>query len=231
MTGDISILKLLIEATIPVQLVMLILLLASVLSWTVIFQKWRQMRDAYDEADDFERRFWSGTELNELYRKIVRGEASGTEAVFEAGFREFAKLRSQQGVELELAIDGAGRAMRIVMTRQIDQLEHRLSFLATVGSTSPYIGLFGTVWGIMNAFLALGGMQHVTIATVAPGIAEALIATAMGLFAAIPAVIAYNRFVTDTERLGNRYDIFIEEFAGLLNRQARVAASRGGVRA
>ncbi|QKT04310.1 protein TolQ [Ectothiorhodospiraceae bacterium 2226] len=222
MTADLSLLHLILGASPLVQLVMLILVVASVLSWTLIFKKGKRMKDARVSAEHFEQRFWSGGELGELYKKVAarREGSQGLEAIFEAGFREYVKLRSQGGVPPMAMVEGAQRAMRIALSREADRLETNLSFLATVGSTSPYIGLFGTVWGIMNSFRALGGMQQVTVATVAPGIAEALIATAMGLFAAIPAVIAYNRYTNDMDRLLNRYDTFVEELSSLLQRQA-----------
>jgi len=209
-----------------VQLVMLLLLVVSLLSWTIIFLKWAVIKKARNEADGFERRFWSGADLGELYKRMSnrRGSLTGMESIFEAGFREFAHLRKSAGVDPMAVIHGAQRAMRVAMNREIDKLEMHLSFLATVGSTSPYVGLFGTVWGIMNSFMALGAVKQATIASVAPGIAEALIATAMGLFAAIPAVIAYNRYSNDVERLINHYDIFAEEFSTILQRQAHVSS-------
>jgi biopolymer transport protein TolQ len=188
----------------------------------VIFHRGKVLRLARRDADAFEQRFWSGTELGSLFKEVSRDDyaASGMERIFEAGFREFARLRRKEGGAGQATIEGAQRAMRVALMREHDHLEHHLSFLATVGSTSPYVGLFGTVWGIMNSFRALGNVQQATIAMVAPGIAEALVATAMGLFAAIPAVIAYNRFANDAERLGNRYENFLEEFAAVLQRQA-----------
>jgi len=198
---------------------MLLLLVVSLLSWTIIFLKWAVIRKARGEADQFERRFWSGTDLGELYKRMSnrRGSLTGMESIFEAGFREFAHLRKSAGVDAMAVIHGAQRAMRVAMNREIDKLEMHLSFLATVGSTS-------TVWGIMNSFMALGAVKQATIASVAPGIAEALIATAMGLFAAIPAVIAYNRYSNDVERLINHYDIFAEEFSTILQRQAHISS-------
>jgi len=221
-TTDLSIVHLFLGASPIVQLVMLALLLVSLLSWFVIFHRGKVLRWARRDADAFEQRFWSGTELGALFKEISRDDyqASGMERIFEAGFREFARLRRKEGGTGQATIEGAQRAMRVALMRENDALEHHLSFLATVGSTSPYVGLFGTVWGIMNSFRALGNVQQATIAMVAPGIAEALVATAMGLFAAIPAVIAYNRFANDAERLGNRYENFLEEFAAVLQRQA-----------
>ncbi|HKK06024.1 MAG: protein TolQ [Gammaproteobacteria bacterium] len=224
MSADLTITHLVLNASTLVQLVMLLLLAASLLSWTLIFQKWQAIRYARSHAEQFEKRFWSGADLSELYRKISsrRDQAAGMETIFEAGFSEFARLRNKSGIEPMSVVDGAQRAMRVAMNREVDALEMHLSFLATVGSTSPYVGLFGTVWGIMNAFIALGNVQQATIASVAPGIAEALVATAMGLFAAIPAVIAYNRYSNDVDRLLSRYDIFMEEFSTILQRQAHV---------
>ena len=225
MTPEMSIINLITEASFLVQLVMLLLLGLSVLSWVIIRSKWIMVRDAKVAADYFERRFWSGVDLPELYAKIAakKNRVTGLEAIFESGFREFAHLRKNPNVEPIVIVEGAQRTMRVALNREIDELENHLSFLATVGSISPYIGLFGTVWGIMNSFLALGSVQHASISSVAPGIAEALIATAMGLFAAIPAVIAYNRYSNDIERLINRYDIFSEEFSALLQRQTHVS--------
>ena len=203
-----------------VQLVLISLLLISIIAWTMIFQKWRVLKKAKDEANLFERRFWSGADLVDLYKALAqRKDAEGMASIFEAGFREYAKLHKQPGIEADAVLEGAQRAMRVTLNREVDRVESGLPFLATVGSTSPYVGLFGTVWGIMNSFRALGQVEQATMAMVAPGIAEALIATAMGLFAAIPAVIAYNRFSYSVERLEARYDGFMEEFSNLLNRQ------------
>lgn len=225
MTPDTSIISLILEASFLVQLVMLLLLGLSIFSWVIIRAKWIMVRDAKVAADYFERRFWSGADLAELYAKIAgkTNRVAGLEAIFESGFREFAHLRKSPGIDSVVTIEGAQRTMRVALNREVDELENHLSFLATVGSISPYIGLFGTVWGIMNSFMALGTVQHASIGSVAPGIAEALIATAMGLFAAIPAVIAYNRYSNDIERLINRYDIFSEEFSSLLQRQAHIS--------
>jgi biopolymer transport protein TolQ len=220
-TTDLSIVHLFLGASPIVQLVMLALLLVSVLSWFVIFHRGRVLREARRDADAFEQRFWSGTELGALFKEISRDDyaPTGMERIFEAGFREFARLRRREGNVGQSVVEGAQRTMRVALMREVDALEHHLSFLATVGSTSPYVGLFGTVWGIMNSFRALGNVQQATIAMVAPGIAEALVATAMGLFAAIPAVISYNRFANDAERLGNRYENFLEEFSAVLQHQ------------
>lgn len=219
---DLSIVHLVTEASILVQIVMGILVLASLVSWKMIFSKSRELREARNNANKFEDRFWSGGDLSVLYNKLASRnyERSGMEVIFEAGFREFARLRKQGGVQSSVVMEGAQRAMRIALAREVDNLEMSLSFLATVGSTSPYVGLFGTVWGIMNSFRALGNVKQATLAMVAPGIAEALIATAMGLLAAIPAVIAYNRFANEVERLVNRYHTFAEEFSNILQRQA-----------
>ena len=222
MSADLSLVALVVNATLPVQLVMAILALASLVSWTMIFRKYFVLGSATRAANTFEDQFWSGIDLVEVFNRIDvrRSGANGMERIFHAGFKEFARLRGQKVAEARDILTGTERAMRIALGREVDYLEGNLSFLATVGSTSPYIGLFGTVWGIMNSFRALGNVQQATIAMVAPGIAEALIATAMGLFAAIPAVIAYNRFAHDVERLHNRYDAFVDEFSTILQRQA-----------
>lgn len=222
MSTDHSFIDLILNASLLVQFVMLLLVLASVISWTMIFHKRQFLKQAKRFANRFENEFWSVEDLSSLYTRISnqRYEPMGMEKIFEAGFKEFIRLRKQEQIDPEAVLDGAQRSMRIAMNKEMDQLETNLSFLATVGSTSPYIGLFGTVWGIMNSFQALGSVQQATIAMVAPGISEALIATAMGLFAAIPAVIAYNRFSYDVERLINRYDNFTEEFSSILHRHA-----------
>jgi biopolymer transport protein TolQ len=219
--GELSIVHLIAEASLLVQLVMLVLLLASVASWAVMIRKRRMLNSSEDAARRFERQFWAGGDLAELYRELSQQtDLDGMETIFEAGFAEFA--RAQQGRdEPAKVVESARRAMRVAQIREIDRLEASLAFLATVGSTSPYIGLFGTVWGIMNSFRALGTVQHATLSMVAPGIAEALIATAMGLFAAIPAVIGYNRFADKVERLETRYDTFAEEFCSILERAAK----------
>lgn len=223
----IALLDLILNASLPVQLVMALLLLASVVSWTMIFRKYFAFRAASREADRFESRFWSGGNLNQMYAELARKEGlAGMASVFVEGFREFKRLHGQPGIEPTDIIEGVQRAMRVALSRETDYLELHLPFLATVGSTSPYVGLFGTVWGIMNSFRALGLTQQATIADVAPGIAEALIATALGLFAAIPAVIAYNRYAHNVERLVTRYEIFMEEFSSLLQRQAFAARGK-----
>jgi biopolymer transport protein TolQ len=209
------------NASVLVQLVLGLLLIASIMSWNIIFQKRRMLMKARVAADEFEDRFWSGGDLSNLYSQVTSGHHanSGMATIFEAGFKEFARLRKQQGIDPKTVLEGAQRAMRVAMSREVDRLELHLPFLATVGSTSPYVGLFGTVWGIMNSFRALGNVKQATIAMVAPGIAEALVATAMGLFAAIPAVIGYNRFNTELERLISRYEAFSDEFSSILQRQ------------
>ncbi len=231
MQPEMSIMHLVLEASLLVQLVMLILALASIASWALIFQKRAQLHRAQSDAEDFEDRFWSGGNLAEIYARIGASEEnqSGMERIFRAGFREFSRMR-KQGSPVAAQVEAAQRAMRITLSREEDDLESRIPFLATVGSVSPYIGLFGTVWGIMNSFRALGAQQQATLATVAPGIAEALIATALGLFAAIPAVIGYNRYANQVERLCGRYDTFMEEFVSILQRHAHSTAASGGER-
>ena len=220
MHTDMSILSLVTNASVMVQIVMLGLLVVSIIAWTMIIQKWLILKKSKQDANLFERRFWSGADLVDLYKAITkRKDAQGMASIFESGFREYAKMHKQPGVISEAVLEGAQRAMRVTLNREVERVEAGLPFLATVGSTSPYVGLFGTVWGIMNSFRALGQVEQATMAMVAPGIAEALIATAMGLFAAIPAVIAYNRFSYSVERLESRYDGFMEEFSNLLNRQ------------
>jgi len=222
--GNLDMWQLVLHASIPVQLVMLLLLFASVASWLIIFRKKRVLDRAEREAERFEERFWSGAELSKLYSGATeRGRApEGMEAIFEGGFREFNRIRQRRGVDSRIQLEGAQRAMRAATSRELDGLEHNLEFLANVGSISPYVGLFGTVWGIMISFQGLANVREATIATVAPGISEALIATAMGLFAAIPAVWAYNRFATKVDRIASRYDAFSEEFASILQRQAHI---------
>lgn len=222
MTGDLSVIQLILHASLMVQIVMALLLAASVVSWAVIFRKRSEIRGAGDDAEGFEESFWSGGDLVAMYRSIeARSVASrGMESIFESGFREFTRLRQQGGVTAAQLIEGCRRAMRVALLKETDRLEKNLAMLATIGSTSPYVGLFGTVWGIMNAFHNLGNVQQATLAMVAPGIAEALIATAMGLFAAIPAVIAYNRYADQVGRLELRYDTFAEELTSILQRHA-----------
>jgi len=223
MTSDMSVIGLLLEASMPVQLVMLLLILASLVSWSIIFTKRRLLRRTTDASDDFEASFWSGGDLNALYNSATRDRAGniGMASMFEAGFREFNRALQQGDTSPDKVVEECRRAMRVAQMREVDRLEQSLATLATIGSTSPYVGLFGTVWGIMNAFMGLANVQSATLAVVAPPIAEALIATAMGLFAAIPAVIAYNRYADKVVRLEYRYDGFTEEFSSILQRHAR----------
>lgn len=220
--NDSSLLTLVADASIPVQLVMLILVLASVMSWALMYVKHGYIRQAQAEAKTFEGRFWSGINLSDLFTQLsVRQEKRfGLEAIFENGFREFVRARKAE-LDNSSVVRSAHRAMKVSMSREVETLEDNLPFLATVGSVSPYIGLFGTVWGIMESFRALAGVQQATLPMVAPGISEALIATAMGLFAAIPAVIAYNKFTSDVDVMIVRYENFLEEFTGILQRQAQ----------
>ena len=220
-------LELVLHASWPVLIVMVLLLIASVMSWFVIFRKMSVFGKANREAEEFEGRFWSGAELNALYRTSTDRNriVSGLEAIFEAGFREFTRLRQQhKNIDPRSQLEGAQRAMRATLAREVDRLEHNLELLANVGSTAPYVGLVGTVFGIMISFHGLANNKQATIASVAPGISEALIATAMGLFAAIPAVWAYNRFATRVERLSVRYESFAEEFSSILQRQSHADA-------
>ncbi len=227
MGEQLSIIHLIVQASVPVQIVIALLLVASLTSWAIMFSKGRVISRSRREADRFESRFWSGDDLAQLYRAIESaGGASGMAGIFEFGFREFARLR-QSNVAPDQLVEGARRAMRVGQLKEIDRMERGLATLATVGSTSPYVGLFGTVWGIMAAFSGLGNVQQATLAMVAPGISEALVATAMGLFAAIPAVMGYNRFADQVSRLEIRFDAFIEEFSTILQRHA----SRGNAAA
>ena len=223
MSADMSVMRLLLEASWPVQIVMLLLIGASLVSWSIIFTKRRLIRRTKAASDEFEASFWSGGDLNTLYQSATRakGGSIGMASIFESGFREFNRALQQGPIDADKIVDECRRAMNVAQMREVDRLEQRLATLATIGSTSPYVGLFGTVWGIMTAFMKLGGMQTATLAVVAPPIAEALIATAMGLFAAIPAVIAYNRYADKVVRLVYRYDGFSEEFASILKRHAR----------
>ena len=223
-TNDLTVISMIVNASIVVKVVLAILALASMLSWTYIFMKMFSIGRARRDADEFEREFWSGTDLVGLYQRAASGRyvPVGLERIFEAGFKEFLKLKGRPGSDLATLLDGTRRAMKATYQREMDSLESHLSFLATVGSVSPYIGLFGTVWGIMNAFRGLSNVAQATLAHVAPGIAEALVATAMGLFAAIPAVIAYNRFSHDIDRLASRYESFMEELQNILQRQAHL---------
>jgi biopolymer transport protein TolQ len=223
-TQDLEIWTLVANASVVVKIVLGLLLVVSFMSWMFIFQKWFSIRRAGRQTEDFEREFWGGKDLNALYQGAVnhRHTIGSLERIFEAGFREFAKLRGQKSAQTEASdmVDGARRAMRATFQREMDFLERHLAFLASTGSVSPYVGLFGTVWGIMHAFRSLANAQQATLAQVAPGIAEALVATAIGLFAAIPAVVAYNRYSYDIERLANRFESFMEEFSNILHRQA-----------
>ncbi|MCC6474199.1 MAG: protein TolQ [Burkholderiales bacterium] len=221
-TQDLSMITLLWNASPVVQAVMLLLLVVSFMSWYFIFRKWFGIRRAGTQTEQFERDFWSGSDLGALYQSAVnhRHSTGSLERVFEAGFREFVKVRTQRSADPAAMVDGARRAMRATYHREMDRLEAHLSFLASVGSVSPYVGLLGTVWGIMHAFRGLSNVQQATLAAVAPGIAEALVATAIGLFAAIPAVVAYNRFAHDVDRLSLRFESFMEEFSNILNRQS-----------
>lgn len=220
MDSELSVWYLVANAGVLVQLVMLLLALASVMSWALIFQRLQVFRKARQAQLAFEERFWSGMDLGQLYREVNAEPTpfSGMEAVFRGGFKEFSRLR-QQSRDADAVMEGTQRAMRVAFSREQERLEAHLPFLATVGSTSPYVGLFGTVWGIMNSFRGLAQVQQATLATVAPGISEALIATAMGLFAAIPAVIAYNRFSAMSDALLKNYETFAEEFSSILHRR------------
>lgn len=220
MSAELSFFDLFLQASLLVKAVMIILLGFSVICWAMIFQRRKVLNQARKQLQEFEDKFWSGADLNKLYSEInARQYVSGIESLFTAGFKEFARLRKTHSQSPTIVVDGTHRAMRVAMSREVDNLELHLPFMATVGSISPYIGLFGTVWGIMNSFIALGAVQQATLAMVAPGIAEALIATAMGLFAAIPAVMAYNRFSHNVEKLENSYGNFMDEFSSILQRQ------------
>jgi biopolymer transport protein TolQ len=219
-TQDLSVISLITNASLLVQIVLAVLLLASIFSWYYIFLKTFILKRASRQADNFEKHFWSGAELSALYHRANASRNAGSlERIFEAGFREFTKLTKQPGMDVAVVMDGTRRAMRATYQREMERLEAYLSFLASVGSVSPYVGLFGTVWGIMNAFRGLANVAQATLGHVAPGIAEALIATAMGLFAAIPAVVAYNHFAGDVNKISIRFDSFMEEFSNILQRQ------------
>ena len=221
MNGGLNVFEILADASLPVKLVMLVLVIGSFFSWVIIIRKYSQLKAAMQNAESFEERFWSGADLAQLFREVSNnGDTSGgMENIFESGFREFVRQRQRRGADVRTVIEGSERAMRVAGTKEIGLLERNLEFLANVGSISPYVGLFGTVWGIMGAFQGLGEMKDVTIAVVAPHISEALIATAMGLFAAIPAVWAYNRYANKVERVASRYEVFQEEFSSVLQRQ------------
>ena len=225
MNQDLSIFTLVLHASLVVQIVMAGLMIVSLASWSAIFAKLVALRRVRAGNDDFEREFWAGKSLNDLYADAAQKAASApVERICASGMREFMKLRERRVADAGILLDGARRAMRASLQRELDVIESNLSFLASVGSVSPYVGLFGTVWGIMHAFIGLSNLQQVTLATVAPGIAEALVATAIGLFAAIPAVIAYNRFARDIDRIAIQLETFIEEFSNILQRSASQSA-------
>jgi biopolymer transport protein TolQ len=229
MNQDLSITALVLQASLVVQIVMAGLVLTSLASWTVIFGKLFGLRRVRASNEDFEREFWSGRSLTELNQAVAQKQDSGAmERIFASGMREFLKLREKR-LDAGAQLDGARRAMRASFQRELDAIESNLSFLASVGSVSPYVGLFGTVWGIMHAFVGLSNLQQVTLASVAPGIAEALVATAIGLFAAIPAVVAYNRFARDIDRIAIQFETFIEEFSNILQRNAGAGPSTSTV--
>ena len=227
MNSDMSFLSLILDASLLVQIVMLVLVIMSLMSWTIILSKRRLIRRTKSVSDEFEANFWSGGDLNTLYRDAGRrkGGSLGMTSIFESGFREFTRLSAQSDVKADKLVEECRRAMRVAQMREVDRLEQSLATLATIGSTSPYVGLFGTVIGIMNTFRELAGQQTTTLAAVAPGISEALVATAMGLFAAIPAVVAYNRYADKVARLEIRYDGFTEEFTSILQRHANRKAA------
>jgi biopolymer transport protein TolQ len=221
-SSDMSFFTLIAGASLPVQLVMLILVITSLFSWWYIFIKVATIKRAEKDADHFEETFWTGGDLNKLYDSVTAGrrKPQGMASIFEAGFKEYIKHKQQGRMEVSDVMEGARRAMRAAYNREMDDMDAHLPFLASVGSVSPYIGLFGTVWGIMNAFRGLSSVAQATLTQVAPGIAEALVATAIGLFAAIPAVIAYNRFASSVDRLSVRYESFMEEFTNILQRKS-----------
>ena len=229
MNSDLSIIALILNASPVVQAVLALLLFASIASWAVIFEKRRSIKRAVAAANEFEASFWSGGDLTTLYRNIARTDLApfGMAGIFESGFREFGRLKKEGGLSAQQIVEGSRRSMHVSQMREVDRLERNLAFLATVGSTSPYVGLFGTVWGIMTSFQALGNVQSATIAMVAPGITEALVATAMGLFAAIPAVIAYNRYADQVDRLEVRYDVFMEELLAIFHRNSSGRTAEG----
>ena len=229
MNQDLSIVTLILNASWVVQAVVVLLLGVSVASWAAIFRKIVALRKVAALNDAFDKEFWSGTSLNDLFSDAVQNtrHAGPMERIFASGMREYQKLRERHITDAGTLLDGARRAMRASYQREVDAIESNLSFLATVGSVSPYVGLFGTVWGIMHAFTGLAALEQVTLATVAPGIAEALVATAIGLFAAIPAVVAYNRFTHDIDRVANRLETFIEEFSNILQRNLGAQSASG----
>lgn len=223
MTENQSLISLFLNASLLVKIVMLMLIAVSIVSWTLIFQRYQLFKQTQKSLDDFEQLFWSGSDLSKLYQRVSssRKGLAGNEIIFVAGFKEFVKLK-KQSAQPQAIMEGAQRAMRVALSREVERLEMHLPFLATVASVSPYVGLFGTVWGIMNSFRALGSVQQATLSMVAPGISEALVATAIGLFAAIPAVVAYNRFSNRLQSFSNRYSTFLEEFTSILHRQAHL---------
>lgn len=230
MAQELSVWHLIVNASLTVQSVMAILFLASIISWFMIIQRGFYFRATQRAMQQFEQQFWSGIDLSQLFRKgTVQADSGnsvvGMESIFRAGFKEFSRLRQQAGLDPEAVMEGAQRAMRVATSREEEQMDMHLPFLATVGSTSPYVGLFGTVWGIMTSFQGLATMHQATLAVVAPGISEALVATAMGLFAAIPAVVAYNRYSARVDNLMNKYDTFTDEFYSILHRQAHTSAA------
>ena len=227
MNQDLSILHLVLNASAVVQAVMLLLMLVSISSWAAIFRKLFSLKKVKDQNEEFERNFWSGASLSELANAAAKhaAECGPMERIFVSGMREYQKLRERRITDVGTLMDGARRAMRASFQREMDVVETNLSFLASVGSVSPYVGLFGTVWGIMHAFVGLASLTQVTLATVAPGIAEALVATAIGLFAAIPAVVAYNRFARDLDRIAIQQETFIEEFSNILQRNVGAQAA------
>ena len=229
MNQDLSILHLVLNASVVVQLVMALLVVVSVSSWAAIFRKLFALKRVKALNEAFEREFWSGTSLNDLFASAAKNarESGAMERIFASGLREYQKLRERRITDTGTLMDGARRAMRASFQREMDEVESNLSFLASVGSVSPYVGLFGTVWGIMHAFTGLANLQQVTLASVAPGIAEALVATAIGLFAAIPAVVAYNRFARDIDRIAIRLETFIEEFSNILQRNVGAQSASG----
>ena len=230
MNEQLSLIDLVLNASLTVQLVMAMLMLASITSWFMIIQRIIYFSAVSSEMHSFEEQFWSGSDLADLYKegneRAAAGEVLGMESIFRAGFKEFSRLAKQAGLDSDAIMAGTQRAMRVALSREEEKLERNLPFLATVGSTSPYVGLFGTVWGIMNSFRGLANSTQATLATVAPGISEALVATAMGLFAAIPAVMAYNRFASKVDVTINRYEAFADEFTGILHRQSFALAAR-----
>ena len=229
MNQDLSIVQLMLDASWVVQAVVVLLVVVSVISWAAIFRKVFAIRRVKTHNEDFEREFWSGTNLNELYTAAAQSARHGgpMERIFASGMREYQKLRERRITDSGALLDGARRAMRASFQRELDALESNLSFLGTVGSVAPYVGLFGTVWGIMHAFTGLASLVQVTLAAVAPGIAEALVATAIGLFAAIPAVVAYNRFTHDIDRVANAMETFMEEFSNILQRNLGSSSASG----